>query len=295
MKLLLRQNFLTFIQEQLYNSKTKIMNAIFDKIKNRSAYTSETSELELENAPEEIVIAKTIEEDAFIPTENKTQPIANTKTHFETLIEKEIEVMLQFNVRKGKKITSDIGSLVETKKLSHKIVLHEMLKDAVHPATPKSIHYVNQYRDKLNSRAVLLRIKIFRQFIVIAIISALLSGLGYGIIELGLFTDEFIFTDTALFTINQLYTIAAAFFGIMLYFIPKLIKQVDNSTLTTHKIPFYWMAVLLGSISAIILINTKVFAPYLIDDTLLHNLFIAAVCGLAADILYGNIQAVAQL
>jgi len=295
MKLLLRQNFLTFIPEQLYNFKTKIMNAIFDKIKNRSAYTSETSELELENAPEEIVIAKPIEEDAFIPVEVKTLPIADTKTAFEALIEKEIEVMLQFNVRKGKKITSDIGSLAQTKKLSHKIVLHEMLKDTVHPATPKSIHYINQYRDKLNSRVVLLRIKIFRQFIVIAIISALFSGLGYGIIELGLFTDEFIFTDTALFTINQLYTIAAAFLGIMLYFIPKLIKQVDNSTLTTHKIPFYWMAVLLGSVSAIILINTKVFAPYLIDDTLLHNLFIAAVCGFIADILYGNIQAIAQL
>lgn len=271
------------------------MNAIFDKLKNRAPYNSETSELALEHTPEEIVILKPIEEDDFIPSKIKALPMENSKTPFEILIEKDIEVMLQFNIRKGKKIPSDIGSLVETKKLAHKIVLHEMLKDAIHPATPKSINYINQYRDKLTSRVVLLRIKVFRQFIVIAIISAFFASLGYGTIELELFADKYIFTDTALFVISQIYTIAAAFFGAMLYFIPKLTKQVGNSTLTAHKIPFYWMGVLLGSISAIILINTKVFAPYLIDDTLLHNLFIAATCGFIADILYGNIQAIAQL
>lgn len=272
------------------------MNAIFDKVKNRSAYNSEIAESPVENTPEEIVIVKTIEEDAFIPVEVKPLPItSNAKTAFETLIEKEIETMLQFNIRKGKKIASEIGSLVETKKLSHKIVLHEMLRDAIHPVTPKSINYINQYRDKLNARVVLFRIKIVRQFTLIAIISTLLTSLGYVIIESDIFTDKYTFTDTALFIINQLYVVATAFLGAMLYFFPKLIKQIDNSTLTTHKIPFYWMAILLGSLSAIILIHTKVFAPYLIDDILLHNLFIAVACVFIADILYGNIQAIAQL
>lgn len=272
------------------------MNAIFDKVKNRSAYTSEIAESAVESTPEEIVIVKTIEEDAFIPVEVKPLPItSNAKTAFETLIEKEIETMLQFNIRKGKKIASEIGSLVETKKLSHKIVLHEMLRDAIHPVTPKSINYINQYRDKLNARVVLFRIKIVRQFTLIAIISTLLTCLGYVIIESDIFTDKYTFTDTALFIINQLYVVATAFLGAMLYFFPKLIKQIDNSTLTTHKIPFYWMAILLGSLSAIILIHTKVFAPYLIDDILLHNLFIAVACVFIADILYGNIQAIAQL
>ncbi|MDW8850742.1 hypothetical protein SD960_11605 [Flavobacterium sp. MMLR14_040] len=270
------------------------MNAIFDKVKNRSAYTSEIPESPTESTPQEIVIEKPIEEDAFIPVEVK--PVtANIKTAFETLIEKEIETMLQFNIRKGKKIASEIGSLAETKKLSHKIVLHEMLKEAIHPVTPKSIHYINQYRNKLNARVVLLRIKIVRQFMVIAIISTLLTSLGYVIIESGIFTDKYIFTDTALFIIDQLYVIATAFLGAMLYFFPKLLKQIDNSTLTAHKIPFCWMAILLGSISAILLIHTKIFAPYLIDDTLLHNLFIAVACVFIADILYGNIQAIAQL
>lgn len=272
------------------------MNAIFDKVKNRSAYTSEIAESPLESTPEEIVIVKPIEEDAFIPVEVKPLPkTSNTKTAFETLIEKEIETMLQFNIRKGKKIASEIGSLTETKKLSHKIVLHEMLKDAIHPVTPKSIHYINQYRDKLNARVVLLRIKIVRQFTLIAIISTLFTSLGYVVIESNIFTDKYIFTETALFIINQLYVVATAFLGAMLYFFPKLLKQIDNSTLTTHKIPFYWMAISLGSLSAVILIHTKVFAPYLIDDILLHHLFIAVACVFIADILYGNIQAIAQL
>lgn len=272
------------------------MNAIFDKVKNRSSYTSEIPETSIENTPEEIVIIKPIEEDAFIPVEVKPLPIAaNTRTAFETLIEKEIETMLQFNIRKGKKIVSETGSLVETKKLSHKIVLHEMLRDMLHPVTPKSIDYVNQYRDKSNARVVLFKIPTVRQFTIIAIISTLLTLLGYGLIESDIFTGKYTFTDTALFFINQLYTVATAFLGAMLYFFPKLIKQVDSSTLTAHKIPFYWMSILLGSVSAILLINAKVFAPYLIDDTLLHNLFIAVACGFVADILYGNIQAIAQL
>jgi hypothetical protein len=269
------------------------MNAIFDKIKNRSPYTSEIPESPLENTPEEIVIVKPIEEDDFIPVEVK--PSYNTKTTFETLIEKEIETMLQFSIRKGKKITSEIGSLAETKKLSHKIVLHEMLRDTIHPVTPKSIHYINQYRDKLTARVILLRIKIVRQFTLIATISVLLTGLGYVIVESDIFRDKYIFTDSALFVINQLYVLATAFLGAMLYFFPKLLKQIDSSTLTAHKIPFYWLAILLGSISAIILIHTKVFAPYLIDDILLHNIFIAVVCVFVADILYGNMQAIAQL
>ncbi|KAF2343060.1 hypothetical protein [Flavobacterium tistrianum] len=271
------------------------MNAIYNKIKNRSGYTSGISELELDNTPEEIIIVKPIEEDAFIPAEIKTLPIADAKMPFENLIEKEIETMLQYNVRKGKKITSDIGSMAETKKLSHKIVLHEMLKDAIHPATPKSINYLNQYRDRLNERVVLLRIKIFRQFIAIAIISVMLASFGYAVIESDIFTDKYIFTETALFIINQFYIVATAFFGAMLYFITKLIKQIDNNTLTANKIPFYWLAILLGALSSIILINTKVFAPFLIDDTFLHNLFIAAACAFAADVLYGNIQAIAHL
>ncbi|KAF2338974.1 hypothetical protein [Flavobacterium nitrogenifigens] len=272
------------------------MNAIFDKVKNRSAYTSETSEPTLESTPEEIVIEKPIEEDAFIPLETKPLPVTtNAKTAFETLIEKEIETMLQFNVIKGKKLSSEIGPLIETKKLSHQIVLYEMLKEAIHPATPKSIHYINQYRDKLNARVVLLKIKLARQFTLITIISILLSGFGYAVIESDIFIDKYIFTDTASFVINQLYIVATAFLGAILYFFPKLIKQVNNSTLTAAKIPFYWLAISLGSLSAIVLINTKVFAPYLIDDTFLHNLFIAAACGFVADILYGNIQAIAHL
>jgi hypothetical protein len=272
------------------------MNAIFDKVKNRSAYTSEIAESPLENTPEEIVIVKPIEEDAFIPVEVKPLPkTSNTKTAFETLIEKEIETMLQFNIRKGKKIASEIGSLIETKKLSHKIVLHEMLRDTIHPVTPKSINYINQYRNKLTAKVTLFRIKIVRQFTLIATISTLLTGLGYAVIESDIFTDKYIFTDSALFIINQLYILATAFLGAMLYFFPKLLRQIDNSTLTGHKIPFYWMAILLGSISAILLIHSKVFAPYLIDDILLHNLFIAVACVFVADILYGNIQAIAQL
>ncbi|QGK74465.1 hypothetical protein [Flavobacterium sp. SLB02] len=272
------------------------MNAIFDKLKNRSPNTSEIPEPPIENAPQEIVIVKPIEEDAFIPAEVKPLPLTtDTKTAFETLIEKEIETMLQFIIRKGKKIAAEIGSLSETKKLSHKIVLNEMLRETIHPVTPKSIDYVNQYRDKSNSRVVLLRIKIVRQFTLIATISVLLTVLGYGLIESDIFTGKYTFTDIALFIINQLYIVATAFLGVMLYFFPKLIKQLDGSTLTAHKIPFYWMAILLGSLSAILLINTKVFAPYLIDDTLLHNLFIALACGFVADILYGNIQAIAQL
>ncbi len=272
------------------------MNAIFDKIKNRSASTSETFESTLEPTPEEIVIEKPIEEDAFIPVESKPLPLtSNTKTAFEVLIEKEIETMLQFNVINGKKLSSEIGSLIETKKLSHQIVLYEMLKEAIYPATPKSIQYINQYRDKLNARVVLLKIKLARQFALITIISILFSGFGYAIIESDIFIDKYIFTDTASFVINQLYVVATAFLGVMLYFFPKLIKQVNNSTLTAAKIPFYWLAILLGSLSAIVLINTKVFAPYLIDDTFFHNLFIAAFCAFVADVLYGNIQAIAQL
>lgn len=272
------------------------MNAIFDKLKNRSPNTSQIPEPPVENVLEEIVIAKPIEEDAFIPVEVKPLPIPiNTKTAFETLIEKEIETMLQFCIKKGKKIASEIGSLVETKKLSHKIVLHEMLREALHPVTPKSIDYVNQYRDRSNSRVVLLSIKIVRQFTLITILSILLTALGYGLLESDIFTGKYTFTDTALFVINQFYVVATALLGAMLYFFPKLIKQVDSSTLTAHKISFYWLAILLGTLSAIVLINTKVFAPYLIDDTLLHNLFIALACGFVADILYGNIQAIAQL
>lgn len=272
------------------------MNAIFEKVKNRSAYASETSEPTLESTPKEIVIEKPIEEDAFIPVESKPLPVtSDTKTDFETLIEKEIETMLQFNVVKGKKLSSEIGPLIETKKLSHQIVLYEMLKEALHPATPKSIQYINQYRDKLNARVVLLKIKLARQFALITIISILFSGFGYTVIESDIFIDKYIFTDTASLVINQLYVVATVFLGAMLYFFSKLIKQVNNSTLTATKIPFYWLAILLGSLSAIILINTKVFAPYLIDDTFLHNLFIAAACGFVADILYGNIQAIAHL
>jgi hypothetical protein len=272
------------------------MNAIFEKVKNRSPYASETTESTIENPPEEIIIVQPIEEDAFIPVETKPLPIAATsKTAFEILIEKEIDTMLQFSIRKGKKIIAEIGSLVETKKLSQKIVLHEMLRDAIHPVTPKSIDYVNQYRDNTHARVVLLSLPIFRQFTIIAIVSTILTILGYCLIESDIFTGKYTFTDIALLIINQVYTVATAFLGSMLYFFPKLIKQVNNSTLTAHKIPFYWLAIFLGSISAILLINTKVFAPYLIDDTLLHNLFIALVCGFIADILYGNIQAIAQL
>lgn len=272
------------------------MNAIFEKVKNRSPYASEIQETSIENAREEIIIEQPIEEDAFIPVETKPLPIeTNNKTGFETLIEKEISTMLQFCIRKGKKITFETGSLVETKKLSHKILLHEMLRDTIHPVTPKSIDYINQYRDNTHSRVVLLRIPTFRQFTVITIISVLLAGVGYSLIESDIFTGKYTFTDIALSIINQIYTLATAFLGAMLYFFPKLIKQTDSSTLTAHKIPFYWMAILLGSVTAILLINTKVFAPYLIDDTFLHNLFIAVACGFAADILYGNIQAIAQL
>ncbi|WP_433831259.1 hypothetical protein [Flavobacterium anhuiense] len=272
------------------------MNAIFDKIKKRSVPTSETFESAIEPSTEEIIIEKTIEEDAFIEVQSKPLPVtSNTKTAFETLIEKEIETMLHFTVTKGNKLSSEIGPLIETKKLSHQIVLYEMLKEAIHPATPKSIHYVNQYRDQLHARVALLKIKLARQFTLISIISILFSGFGYAIIESDIFIDKYIFTDDASFVLNQLYVIATASLGAMLYFFPKLIKQVNNSTLTANKIPFYWLAIFLGSLSATLLINTKVFAPYLIDDTFLHNLFIAVFCAFVADILYGNIQAIAQL
>lgn len=248
------------------------MNAIVEKIKNRSYYPETAIAAEETSALEK-------EKSTLVLIKKKQQ-----KTGFERLIDTEIELMLHHCRRKEGKIVTSDGLLTDTPKLSHKIARHERLQKELFPATLKSIKYANSYLGESSARINFLKIPAARYFFSIAIMALIFTLVGYGANETSLFTGYYSFelTDTAVLFFNQSYGIAAVFLGSIVYLTSKLLKQVHNVTLTASRIPFYWSSLFL-SLSASIFLSESI--QFFLIDSLLVNMIIGVIIGFVADFI----------
>ena len=254
------------------------MNAIIEKIKNRSPYFSELSNTDEAN----LTSTELEKEKNAIVDVKKGQQI----TAFERHIDKEIELMQQHCFSKEKNTLMADEVRLESGKLSHKIAWHGILQKAISPATIKSIHYANSYLGESSTRINFLKIPIVKCFLSAVIITFVLSITGYCTNETRLLTGYYSFrlTDMAVLLLNQCFFIATVVLGTLVYWIVKLLKHIQNTTLTADRVAFYWKGLLLSLIGGVFLSNSRLLEPYLTEIPFINLLIIGALAGFMADI-----------
>lgn len=260
------------------------MNAIFDKIKNR-ANISETiqSSMVTEEQPLKIVPS---EGPVPIVIAKKKEGIKSTA--FEELIDNEIRLMLNFCNSNSIKLTTNSAALINTPKLANKIILHEILRKNIIPATVEGIVYLNDYQHADSEKVSLLRLPSVRFVMIMFILSVLLVTLGYCVNELEVVTGQYSWelTDTAITIVNYVYGVACAALGTVIYFSGKLFKQIFDVSLTKSRHSFYLSGCFLGILLGCFFSSIKIMEPYLTDNLMINNLIIAVISGFVADIIY---------
>ncbi|NER13709.1 hypothetical protein GWK08_09685 [Leptobacterium flavescens] len=269
---------------------------IYDKIKERSAYDIPVEE----NTAGEDIQAPSVE----TPEENEMltfHPVESNETVAEddmTLkIKEELHTITHYAMYTGKKISDEVGQLIHSEYTSDLVKAYNMVCDALLPATPQTIMYISRYYESKKKFYIFSPIPLVRNFMIVAILAVLslmVTGLSSEVNAVEL-SKGILENDGKILMLNLLFLSSASVTGASFFLLSKLIREVKDATLSPEDSTYYWIMLLMGMLSGIILSEGVSVNQVVLDDSIeVNRLLFAILGGFSSEIVYRILQSIME-
>ncbi|MCG8578151.1 MAG: hypothetical protein MI810_24950 [Flavobacteriales bacterium] len=250
---------------------------VYNQIKDRSSYSQ--SLIDSEEEEEEIM---------------DTTPLPQ-EINLHGYIQKDIDVLLRYSFNQGKQLPDEVGQLVATGTFEDAFVAHKMICDILKPATPETIKYQLQFQKK--SSFFISNIPLVRNFILIAVLSIaglILSSLSPLVNETSMSVG--ILNNSGIpLMLNLIFLCSASAIGAVFFILSKLTKEVKNATLSVDDITYYWIMLIMGMLSGLILCEIIVLEPNMGDQSIeMNKLMFALLGGFSSEIVFSILEKIME-
>jgi len=210
-------------------------------------------------------------------------------------IKEEVLIMLQYALHTGIKIPDEVGVLLSDTTISNYIKAHGIICDLLAPSTPQTILYISKYYKQGSKYIFFSKIPLIRNFMIVAIISfmsLIISGLSPEVNRTQL-SKGILENDGATLLHNLIFLSSASLIGASFFLLSKLIKEVKEATLSAHDYSYYWIMLIMGVISGMILSEGITINKMTIGDSIeVNRLLFAILGGFSSEIVYRVLQSI---
>ncbi|AGC77809.1 hypothetical protein LX97_02012 [Nonlabens dokdonensis] len=238
---------------------------------------------------------KTSESSKSLETVNAENAFKSVSPQLKESLTHEVNQMMAFAVYNGKTVNTDVIPLIQNDSVDDLIHAHNLLCANVAPATPKSIAYTFQLREKNKDKSLLTKLPLVRNLIIMAIIfliTFILTGqsplVNDASLDLGVMNNHGI---DLLFNLGYLVSISGI--GVIFYLLKNVTTAVKNSTLIPEDSIYYVALVVLGLISGLVI--SEILGFYVKDPNninLFNKSVLALIGGFSTDAIFSVLQGI---
>lgn len=210
----------------------------------------------------------------------------------------DVNDMIAFAAHNGLSIDTNVNALIKNNNIDDLINAHNLMCKNVAPATPKSIDYTREVRQRGKNKSLFNKIPLVRNLIILAVlflIAYICIGLSEDVNNDSLDGGVLDGHGTKLF-LNMTYLASISGLGVLFHLLKKVSTSVRKSTLVAEESISYIAQIILGIISGLLL--SEILSPYVHatpkDANLLSKSLLALVGGFSSDAIFSILQAVIQ-
>ena len=212
-------------------------------------------------------------------------------------IKKELNTMLFYALHSGKKISEEAGNLIPSKKIGDLVKAHSIICDALAPATPETVTYINKFYSENKKFIIFSPIPLVRNFTfmaIIAIIGIIASSLSPEVNTQTL--SKGVLNNHGLsLLINLVFLSSASLMGAVFFLLSKLTRAVKEATLSPEDTTYYWAMLIMGVLSGMILSEGVSIQTDVLNGSVETNRLIFAILGgFSSEIVYKILQSIMQ-
>ena len=212
-------------------------------------------------------------------------------------IEEEINIMLLYALHAGKKISVEARNLVYSNTMSDLIKAHGVICDAISPATPETVMYINGFHQKKKRLSLFSPIPLVRNFAIISIAAimclvatSLSSEVNNETLSKGVLNNHGLSL-----LINLVFLCSASLVGASFFLLAKLTRAVKEAFLSPNDTTYYWTMLIMGVLSGMILSEGVSLKTDVLNGSVETNRLIFAILGgFSSEIVYKILQTIME-